>query len=63
MAVGNTTPPTVDELLKYVEARLKITVDHYVYYNNLVANTAVVENEIRMLEALKRLVLEKKESR
>ena len=60
MATNNTTPPTLDELQQFVEARLKITIDHYTYYRKFHTDTRVVENEIRMLEALKQIVIERK---
>lgn len=62
MAVGNTTPPTASELIQYLDVRLKITIDHYTYYSKFHTDTRVVENEIRMLEGLKKLAIEKQNS-
>lgn len=63
MTTNNTTPTTVDELLSYIDAQLEMSETLHSYALKIDPNQFGYSNDIRILNVLKDLVLEKKESR
>ena len=63
MAKNNTKPTTVDELLSYIDAQLEMSETLNSYALKMDTNHFGYSNDIRILNVLKDLVLEKKESK